>query len=730
MNRRASWLLVIALALGLAACGGGNGNGAGTVTYTVSTRISGDASGTVAPASVRVNAGQQASLQLTLAPGAMIDSALGCVGTLAGRTYTTGPVYGDCVVMITLRQAGPQLQAFASTAALESYLSDALAASDRSEQVSAAPGADAGGGLPAFSQTNIHEAGVDEADRSKSDGRHLFLLHREPGGARGRLRVLALRDTAPPGMTEVGRLDFDAAPLPSAMYLLDHRLALLGSDFAVHDGPIVGPGEPRPLPGDWVALAWYEPWAWVNGRTELTLVDATDRRIPAITHRLSIDGHLVSSRRIGSRVHLVTRFTPGAEPPLLPTWSLGGGEPRALVDGPSCYHDPAGAASLTPDLITVTTVNLSGEAPTLSSQCIAGTTEAVYVSLENLYLATTRYGYEPDTPVDDGAGISIRWSSPEVSTELHQFALTAAGPRYRGSGSVLGHLGWDQGKKSFRMGEHEGALRIATSLGQDWQGMATTHLSVLRLGPDGLEVVATLPNPRRPEAIGKPGERLYAARFMGDRAYLVTFLVTDPLYVVDLADPADPFIAGELEISGYSDYLQLLEPGLLLGIGKEAREDAGPNALPGAWEQGVKLSLFDVSNSAAPVELDTLEIGRRGTDSAVLRDHLALTWLPRPDGSHRIAIPVDLHDEPATMQPKPPWYWHDWTHTGLYLLEISAGRLLPAGAIVVARRGSDPEPSALDPDRSLLRGDEVHYLRGGSAWSAQWTAPGLPSGPQ
>ena len=720
-------LTAASLALVLAACGGGGDNT--DATYTVSANIVGDAAGTVTPATASLPAGQRATLAVTLTPGAMIESVQGCGGSLAGRIYTTAPVSSDCIVTITLRHAGPQLAAFESTAALEAYLLATMDGERDFESPAAGTGApppsgDAGAGPPAFSQTNIQEAGVDEADRLKSDGTHLFMLYREPDRLLGRLRVLALGDVAPPRVLEAGRLEFVESPLPESMYLLGDRLALLGSDFEAHIGG------PMPLPGDWIGVAWHYPWAWLNGHTELTLVDISDRRDPAVTTRLTIDGHLVSSRRIGARLHLVTRFTPGSREKLLPQWALDDGESRALVSGEGCYRDPAGAATLTPDLITVTTIDLSGPAPALSSQCIAGATEAIYVSLENLYLATTRHRYEFDVPTDDGADVAIRWSSPEVSTELHKFALAASGPSYRGSGSVLGHLGWAQGKKSFRMSEYDGVLRVVTSLGQPWDGSATTRLTTLQTGPDGLETVTVLPNEQRPEAIGKPGESLYAARFMGDRAYLVTFLVTDPLYVIDLSDPADPFIAGELEISGYSDYLHLLEPGLLLGIGKEAVEAAEPNAMPGAWEQGVKLSLFDVSDPGTPIELDTVEIGLRGTHSEVLRDHLAFTWLPSGDGSHRIAIPVSLHEEPATMEPIPAWYWHGWTHTGLHLFEVAGGQISPAGAIVVEQAVSGFPQWLPDPDRSLLRGDEVHYLRGGAVWSADWTAPELAIGPQ
>lgn len=117
-----------------------------------------------------------------------------------------------------------------------------------------------------------------------------------------------------------------------------------------------------------------------------------------------------------------------------------------------------------------------------------------------------------------------------------------------------------------------------------------------------LALVGELPNARHPEPLGKPGEQLYATRFVGTRGFLVTYRLTDPLYVLNLADPADPRVAGELQVSGYSDYLFPLTDTLLLGVGKDAVSDNSAGDGRFAWYQGVKLALIDVSNPAQPRE--------------------------------------------------------------------------------------------------------------------------------
>ena len=91
------------------------------------------------------------------------------------------------------------------------------------------------------------------------------------------------------------------------------------------------------------------------------------------------------------------------------------------------------------------------------------------------------------------------------------------------------------------------------------------------------------------------GERIYAARFLGDVGYLVTFRQVDPLYTIDLSNPAAPKVAGELKITGYSAYLHPIGEDLLLGVGQEASEQGR--------RLGAQVSLFDVSDPASPKRL-------------------------------------------------------------------------------------------------------------------------------
>jgi hypothetical protein len=210
--------------------------------------------------------------------------------------------------------------------------------------------------------------------------------------------------------------------------------------------------------------------------------------------------------------------------------------------------------------------------------------------------------------------------------------------------------------------------------------------------------VATLPNSTRPAAIGKPGEQVYAVRFLGDRAYVVTFRRTDPLYVLDLSNPADPQTVGELEVAGFSEFLYSLPGGQLLGVGRDA--DSSGRAT------GLKFALFDVNDPAHPSQRASLTLGAVGSYSAldVLRHGLNLLQV---GGVARVALPALLANTPyADFQ------------QGLLKLEVdtTAGTIRNLGLAGV-------KPSASGPvwqERSLQIGEQLYYLSAGELSTLNW----------
>jgi inhibitor of cysteine peptidase len=154
---------------------------------------------------------------------------------------------------------------------------------------------------------------------------------------------------------------------------------------------------------------------------------------------------------------------------------------------------------------------------------------------------------------------------------------------------------------------------------------------------------------------------------MGDKCYLVTFKKVDPLFVIDLTDPTAPQILGKLKVPGYSDYLHPYDATHLIGLGKETEEAKEGDF---TWYQGVKISLFDVTDVSRPSELDKLEIGDRGTDSPVLSDHKALLF---SRDRHLLVLPILLAeiDEAQYPQGVPTSAYGNFVWQGAYVLDVS-----------------------------------------------------------
>jgi hypothetical protein len=604
------------------------------------------------------------------------------------------------------------------------------------------PGPSPSGSPVSFSSSTVQESGVDEDDLLKTDGSMLYSLVRDWATGSGAnlvppSKLQAHRREADGRLTALSALALAGDAYYNGLYLNTNakRVVLLGQHAWV-GLPITG--------GPNVAFSMIAPPR--QSKTSLEIVDVSAPAAPSTTHTITIDGRLGGSRMIGNHLYLVSTWTPDlladrlpagspdrsaatarlVSADILPTITINRERASALVLETDCYVQPANA-STNLEITTITMIDVSSPTLERSSKCFVGGSETVYVSPTNAYVASTRYSYGPDA----GRGIVF---SANASTDIHKFSLTGIGVDYRGSGSVVGHLGWDTEKKPYRMSEHEGDLRVLTFTGETgWTLPAATPgvttptpnfsnppspatLSVLRenLVKRNLEVLASLPNNQRPAALGKPGEQVYAVRFAGPRAYLVTFRRIDPLYVLDLSTPGDPKAVGELTAAGYSDYLFPLDGGLMLGVGK----DADASGMVG----GVKVALLDVANPASPKELATRIYGKAGSASALDTSRHGINLFQQGDTT-RVALPVRINDAQTAGGG-----WFAPSAQGLVRLEIDrTARTLTEkpmlSSIFFTTEASRQQAyGAYDvgQERSVQIGGHVYYLSGGSLRGEAW----------
>jgi hypothetical protein len=555
---------------------------------------------------------------------------------------------------------------------------------------------------PVFSRTTVQIDDVDEADSLKYDGRYIYSTRPEilPASANApqlsrNVLSIARTDAANATVERISKfvIEGEQNTTPS-LYLLSSAGGT-GTDFVV-------------------ALSqYYQAWLLpVNpvialdrhpDRVTIQLLDVRDPLNVSQAWKLEIDGWLSSSRKIGDTLYLVTSYRPRIPglvfPPdsdekrennerlilrspasaLLPGYSENGGARRALVRSTDCLVTrQLGRDEGYIDLVVVSAIDLRGRRVT-AANCLSTNTSSIFMSQKSLYVAG-------------------RGSRPGVTapiTVLHKFHLDGTTLTYRATGGVPGSLGWST--PSYFMDEHDDDLRILTGDDNRYQ------LSILREKNGSLETVATLPNAARPEPIGKPGESVYAVRFIGDRGYVVTYRLTDPLYVIDLHDASDPRIAGQLEVPGIGTYLRPVGPTLSEGL-----LSVGQSVVNGRRD-GIKVELFDVRDIAHPRSVGAEVFGTLPSWSEALNDPHAISFLSVPGvgATVRMALPIDVYDTPST-----------WAYSGVHLFDITSDstgtpQLHFQGVLETETRASGALlPTYELPNRGVLQGDSVFAVRG------------------
>ena len=574
-----------------------------------------------------------------------------------------------------------------------------------------------------YTTTYTLEASVDEHDVVKYDGEHLFIAP-----SRSMDCCFILRDAIPStsddsnqtergirilrtnpeeaSATEISTIPIDGNLTVEGLYNQDSKLVALRSS------------------------SWWGTFgenfsrfsSWEDQTSALDIYDISTVDQPELSWQLELEGGFVTSRRIDEHVYMISRHTPDipglirypsnqeeidqnillltelSAEDVLPSILING-ESSSLIEASDClFMDKTNEIASTyygfPVMTFVVAVNTESESVSGIS-CYMGDVTGIYVSENAIYLT------QSDGQEDDSRTLIHGF---EASNEL----------TYLGSGAVDGHL-WGRGEVDFRMSEHEGYLRVVSTkyIGPwDAEDSIDHQLSVLKISPDSLDLdlVATLPNSNRPDKIGKPDESLYGVRFFGDTLYLVTFETIDPLYVLDLSNPEEPIIAGELMVPGFSDFLHSVNDGLLLGLGAD--------------EEGlVKLELFNVEDMNAPYSLGTHTLGRGGWSYSEARyNRHAFTYQQYDDSSDRFAIPLTDY---GGMQ-------DDYSEKhSLYLLEI-ADKDSPSLASIVEIGRINAISESWDgsgPHRSVFDGDAVYFINGSSVYSTLWTNPYEQGGP-
>ena len=388
---------------------------------------------------------------------------------------------------------------------------------------------------------------------------------------------------------------------------------------------------------------------------------------------------------------------------LLPTFEFNNVR-EPMVDASTCFI-PEDATELTgySGVVTLTTIDLTNLSD-IQSICVNGMYDGIYASQNDVVIFGQNY-------VENTLG------EYSEQTVLHHFVFSSDAITYNGSANLSGRLNWNQ--PHLRLSLFAETLRVVTTVStQDVEDRFDHQFYALSLSAQDrtLPVLGQLPNSTFPQEIGKPNEDITAVRLFDERAYIVTFERIDPLYVLDLSEPSQPFIAGELQIPGYSSYLLPLGNEYLLGIG----QNIDPNrfvdqvgvttSIPAPLEEGAKVALFDVSNST-PRLIDEV-IYEQGATPAEF-DYKAITFLPLSVSDIRIGLPVQSWISDNDV-------WRNDSRLELLQINLDSGGLLNSYGQI---RSSEETQWGVWNDRAVFTGDDIYYIHQGIVYHALWSDP-------
>jgi uncharacterized secreted protein with C-terminal beta-propeller domain len=527
-----------------------------------------------------------------------------------------------------------------------------------------------------FTGTNVQVQGVDEPDKVKTDGTHLFV-------STG--KAVALIDAYPPSSAStLSTISFRNGNV-IGIEIAQNRLLVINQRYSALT---------------FVGGSIYSTSAYYGGGSvDILLYDITNLSSPVLMENMSVPGSYVAARLAGGYAYTVIQqpsyqYSNGNATGVLPGVSENG--TKTTLPPTSVYYTP-NKSQISYYTIIISMSMSTGKTGTLS--VLTGPSSTIYVSTSNIYVVYTNFEeyYADNIPGDVYTGGVITSSVVEngQNSTIVRVSYSNGTVAVKAAGTVPGTV-----LNQFSLDEYGIYFRVATSRFANIGGVYT-HSDDVYVLSQNMTQISALRNIA-------PGENIYAVRFVGDMGFVVTFVQIDPLFAISFKDVTHPVILSALKVSGYSDYLHPLPGGYLIGVGKDAVPASEGNY---AFYLGLKLSLFRVFDNGTSTEIDKLLIGDRGTESPVLTDHLAFTF----DSSRNITvIPVLLAKVSGNQSYSggyPPFGDPVWQ--GVYVIRVT-----PTGFTILGKvsqyppeqnYGNSPN-SDLMVDRSVVIGDYLYTI--------------------
>jgi len=417
-----------------------------------------------------------------------------------------------------------------------------------------------------YSTTNIQVEGVDEADIVKTDGEYIYVATNNDFQSASQNNVYIVK-ADPQDPRVIAKISLGNNTYVAGLFLSQDssKLVVLGSQYQLYAYEEAARSE---------EIMIYPYYSSVN--TFLTVYDVSEKAIPVLARNLTLSGSYFNSRMIGNYVYAVVSQ---------PTYFINNDVvlPQVYENAEASEIEPTRIyyADMVDNYFTFTTfigLNIMDDAQEPTNMTVMmGGTSSMYVSLGNIYMTYPT------------------WSEQGRYTSIYRVRVNGSELTFEAKGSVLGYV-----LNQYSMDEYNGYFRLATTSQKNQTQQNNVYVLDMNLNITG-----------KLENLAKD-ERIYSARFMGDKCYLVTFRQIDPFFVLDMSNPEEPKVAGELKIPGYSSYLHPYDENHVIGLGKE--------------DSTVKLSLFDVSNVNNPTEIAKYVVEGDWTDSEALHEPKAFLF--------------------------------------------------------------------------------------------------------
>lgn len=531
-------------------------------------------------------------------------------------------------------------------------------------------GATSDGSTDSFSTTNNQIENIEEGDIVVTDGKYIYSTVDN--------QIIITDGTNPKSLKIASKIPLDGNSYPSQLMIHQNMLIVVMDDYVEtkKDGNVSG-----------------------NSMTKVAFYSMKNPSKPKLIREFAQDGSINGVRKYNNILYIVSNKAPEY-------WLLSEGKEVELR--PYVYDSaqdkevkPVEMEQLTilpgsnePNYTIISSIDLDNfEEKKIETKGFLGGSSSLYMSENALYLTAVNYlprTLEKETKSEVSTDIAILPAGPS-DTDIFKFKIDGMKVEFLASTSIKGSL-----LNQFSMDEFNGYFRVAITEGDAWGGANESTKNHLFIYNDKLEKVGEVTDLAK-------GERIYSARFMGDKAYIVTFKQVDPLFVIDLQNPKQPKVLGELKIPGYSNYLHPLDEHHLIGIGYDTESKVDSvSKQPIITTKGIKISLFDITDYSNPKEQDSVVIGGRGTHSEMEYNHKALF---RNEEYNYFGFPVTVYEGKGE-------YEVEYKGTGAVIYEITAdnGIELKGNLITPAKQGEEYENWDALITRMLYIGDALYTV--------------------